>query len=651
MSLAQTVDWFQRKNIRIAPRGRYEVLLLVGIGMFIVQAVVMMSFSSYEYTHYSDAFDFGLFYQAWYLIAHGIINPYSTIHNFYYWQNHFEIIMWILAPLYYIYPHGVTLLWLQDLGTSVANLSAYVWIVKSRQGSGSRRPFNDYQIAGVALVLLNADPWIYWSDSYDFHFQSIATAFMVLAAMAFYFKNYKWTWFWVVLTLTTGDLGGLYVFAIGAAYIYRSRKIHVRPLMLCAVGLVWLLFVHAIGGAKGSQVANLYGYLMGKGVASSAGLIPVIKGMAMHPVIVFEQLWRQRLDIYANIAPVGFLGVLTPLGATMSMVTLAINALAGTLWIAPSFQSIPVYPFIVFGTVAWLQRLEGRRIGVLLSVFLVVNTLGWGVVWIPQIPNHWIDVSSTAANAISQAQSKIPRSASVIVSQGIMGRFSDRKRVYAFFSNFSNFRSFNKSYYVVLSPYSGIEVAQSITTIEQISLLTQSHEFALIFHKNGIWVFHFAPQHVGTIQAKVPSVPQSIPAWTLSSTVGKSVLGGPTVDWGISSKPGRSGYLVDEDFWRLAPGSYHASLNYTSSEPVNFEVWNATGSRLLARQMLLPTRKRTIAVITFRVSSQFPNHIFWGWGPFEMKNILTTSFNQIEIRAWVPGTGEASVFSLGISKD
>ena len=66
------------------------------------------------YRRFSLTPDFAQYQQAWYLIAHGHLNPYDTMGSFVFWQNHGEFVMWPLALLYWVWPHGITLLWLQD---------------------------------------------------------------------------------------------------------------------------------------------------------------------------------------------------------------------------------------------------------------------------------------------------------------------------------------------------------------------------------------------------------------------------------------------------------------------------------------------------------------------------------------------------------
>ena len=68
--------------------------------------------------------------------------------------------IWPLAPFYWIWPHDVVLLWLQDLGIVVAEAVAFTWICElaNRYCQGRRAVL----LAGIGLVLLLANPWTWW---------------------------------------------------------------------------------------------------------------------------------------------------------------------------------------------------------------------------------------------------------------------------------------------------------------------------------------------------------------------------------------------------------------------------------------------------------------------------------------------------------
>ncbi len=89
--------------------------------------------STLLYQHFALTPDFAQYQQAWYLIAHGHLNPYDTVGNFPFWQNHAEFIMWPLALLYWLFPSGLQLLWLQDIGVVGAEAGGVPVAVPARR--------------------------------------------------------------------------------------------------------------------------------------------------------------------------------------------------------------------------------------------------------------------------------------------------------------------------------------------------------------------------------------------------------------------------------------------------------------------------------------------------------------------------------------
>jgi hypothetical protein len=132
VSRAAPVGWIPRprQGDETETAGRHFVVSLRTVRRigYLVLAVKFLGFCVWSmvlYQHFALTPDFAQYQQAWYLIAHGHLNPYDTVGNFAFWQNHGEFIMWPLALLYWVSPGGVGLLWLQDAGVVGAELVAH----------------------------------------------------------------------------------------------------------------------------------------------------------------------------------------------------------------------------------------------------------------------------------------------------------------------------------------------------------------------------------------------------------------------------------------------------------------------------------------------------------------------------------------------
>jgi hypothetical protein len=116
-----------------------------------------MAWSMLLFSRFALTPDFAQYQQAWYMIAHGTISPLDSVQStpFPFWQNHSEFIMWPLAPLYWLWPHGPVLLWVQDAATVAAEAVAFTWICEIAERKAVGRAAAALAAAGLALLLLS----------------------------------------------------------------------------------------------------------------------------------------------------------------------------------------------------------------------------------------------------------------------------------------------------------------------------------------------------------------------------------------------------------------------------------------------------------------------------------------------------------------
>src|SRR5262249_45434638 len=77
---------------------------------------------------YPLTWDYATYNQPWFLVAHGHLNPYSTVSRLPFWQNDGEFMPWVLAPLYWVARSDLVLPWAQDASIAGAELVAFVWL-------------------------------------------------------------------------------------------------------------------------------------------------------------------------------------------------------------------------------------------------------------------------------------------------------------------------------------------------------------------------------------------------------------------------------------------------------------------------------------------------------------------------------------------
>lgn len=685
-----------------APRTRTPVALRtvrrIGFAVLGLQFAVLVVWSQIRVQRFALTWDFSYYYQSWWLIAHGVLDPYTTVHGFFFWQNHGEFLMWPFALLGAIWPRPVTLLWLQSAGLVAAEAVAYGWIcdlaastmaarvdrrpalaprpaaapppatdqlatdqptadqpASDQPASGTRRPLWPAALAVTGLVLLVADPWVYWSVSFDFHFQLVGIVFLMLAARALVRKGHgRLLWLWVLLALLSGDVVATYLAGLGAGAALARRSVRSSGTVVAAVSVAWVLLLGAVHANLGSELGLGYGYLAaGAGAAASAqvDVVQIVWGVVQHPRQVLDVVTGRWLDLYAVVAPAGLLGVFSPWACVVVVVVLLENSLNHyLLYLVPGFQDVLVYVLVPIATVDVLLRLGRRapRLAATLCALVAASAIGWACVWLPRIATQWLRVSPGAASALATVQRRIPQSDEVVVWQGVAGPFSGRRWFYPVLGP-AAFPVRTPTVWVVVAPAQGIEATSVVAADAFIDKLAGPLDAQMVVDRDGIWAFRWTPSR-GQKTLVMPAHPTAIAAWSATGPAGRPQTAGPVGRWRAVAT-GAQGYVVAEDYWSEPPGIYRVRALLSTSVAVNVEVWNATGNVLLGRRVVSPAGGAE-QTVSFDVDAraQCRAAVYAGAGPFLIDPLLPTADNHLEIRVWTPGNAAVGVASLGLER-
>jgi len=615
----------------------------IGYIVLSLKLIAFLTWSFLLYSHFSLTPDSAQYLQAWYLIAHGDLNPYDTVGSFAFWQNHAEFIMWPIALLYWVFPSGVQLLWLQDICVVGAELVAFTWLceIALRYRGGREAQW----LAGAGLVLLAVNPWSWWTVSFDFHSECVAVPFLALLGWDLA-NGRRRAWVWTVALLACGDVACTYLFGLGFGLAIIGRGARRRGALLACLGLGGLLLVSVIHGNEGSGLQS-YDYLAGPGYRPSLGLSGLAAGIATHPLTIVTQLWSKRLDLWANLASSGFLGLAyLPLLPVLLVVTVQNTLYPGYLFSEPLFQSIPVYvlmPVATVGALSWLTR-RYRRAGLVTAAVVAAQAIGWAAVWGPQTPSQWLRMPASTAATLAAVEARIPASAGVFTSQGVIGRFSSRHDVQSLGGKLPLQPGQD---WFVFAPWAGIETESTTNAMAFAADIADNLHATLVTDANGVWAFRWSPP-AGLTVLRTSFGTQQLPAWTAPGPAGRAVLTGPPADWHVTST-GREGYVADQLAWQSAPGQYQAFVTLSATGPVNVEVWNDTDGALLTRRS--PPLTAGIQTITLPVDAAAGSRAtaYGGWGPFLSKFPDPPSGERLEVRVWSPGGETVNVYQARLS--
>ena len=618
-----------------------RIVRRIGCSVLAVKFLALCAWSTLLFQRFSLTPDFAQYQQAWYLIAHGHLNPYDTVGNFAFWQNHGEFIMWPLAMLYWVLPDGTGLLWLQDAGVIGAELVAFLWVCELAR---KYRPGQDAGwLAASGLVLLAVNPWSWWSVSFDFHAECLAILFIALLAWDLA-NGRRRAWLWIPLLIGCGDVAGTYVCGLGlglAAAVPGQRR---RGLGVAALGVAAVLGVSAIHGNLGSgHGLQAYDYLAAPGYAGSLTLTQLMAGLATHPAMVLAKMWSKRIDIWANLAASGLLGgVFAPLLPITAVILLSNDLFRGFLFSEPLFQSLPIYVLVPVGTVAvlgWLAR-RWRKTALVLAVVVAAQAVGWSVVWSPRTVSQWQRVPARTAATLAAVLKQIPHQDAVFASQGVVGRFAERLDVRPMNGHLPIQPGHD---WFVFTPWVGIETQKTAAAMVFAGRLAGPLHARLLLDRNGVWVFRWAPPP-GVHRLTLPGGSAPLPAWTSPGAAGRAVLSGDPSTWHITSN-GKAGYVADRLEWSRLAGRFEAVVTLSSTGPVNVEVWDNTGNVLLARDRLPSTDGQQTLALPVDATHDYRQPPYGGWGPFRAKFGGGPLGQQLEVRVWSPGGETVNVYT------
>ncbi len=594
-----------------------------GYALLFLQLLALGWWSQVQVSHFGATLDFANVEQAVSQIAHGVLDPHSTIqgwvngapvggaasfsHQLYFWQDHSEFIFWPLSLFQLIWPHPVTIKWLQDIAVFGAQVVAFRWITELAATSVSaQREKAVATLVAVGAVLLAIDPGFIGGNSFDVHTEAFA-AFAALGAARALYYGHRTVWLWLIAGLACGDVGAGYQAAVGLSSLALGRR-WLRTGMLMTVAAVgWNVLLGAIGGTTGTRVWVVYANLMNPARTLNPDALPTVRtlasNVAAHPGRVVSTLWDNRSYAWRNISPAGIFGwlwlpVLIPAG-----VVLAQAQLSGVWEIhAPGFQSVAAYALIPVGTIAILlallrsPRTSVRVLVMFVAAGLACNTIASAITTVPKNIRRW-SAPAAAVTALNRVSAMIGADDEVIVSQGVAGDFAARASVYPYVAGPGLTVPVQERHiWVILAPRLGIESVTPTQTDGDIQALLEDPDAHLRLDRAGVWAFEVSPKRGARWFAFTAPDNGEAPGWLLPGAVGKLVRVGAPASWHVAST-GARGFVESGAAWSEVPGTYLASFRIAAAGGVKLQVLDTT-THTVPAQMDVATggRIKSVAV-------------------------------------------------------
>ena len=376
-------------------------------------------------------FDLGNMVQAVWSTANG--RPLETTHGPTGEQivrlgSHVDPFLVLLAPLWMVWPSPLALAFAQIAFVSLGALPVF-WL--------GRRHLGSERVAGLLALGYLAYPWLAWSAIGAIH--PVTFAIPLFLFCVWFLDSERLLPFAVcaVIAMTTGELMGLPVAALGIWYAL-ARGMRWAGGVVALLGAAWtFVAVYFVVPAFSGDDSIFYGFYDEVG-GSPLG---VVRMVFTDPGTIVGALVELHDIVYLLWLGLPLLGLflLSPGLAAVALPQLLANGLSDfRLMTDPRYHSVAaVIPFLIGATVFGIGRLEMHRRGRAAAAVLVISVAFALLVgpWARAVGQTPIggreNLAASRIDALAEAVSLVPGAAAVSASNAVGAHLSARRYVYS----------------------------------------------------------------------------------------------------------------------------------------------------------------------------------------------------------------------------
>jgi len=194
----------------------------------------ILSILQYRSFHNFWALDFGIRNQTLWRLVHGKGFFQQTLYAnrdiSYLAISHLDLVMLLLAPVYYLLPFPETLLIIQTFSFALAILLIFVI---------SKRIIGDDVLSLFAALSFAVNPYLHMMNLSDLRFENLGVLFILIAFWAVWEGQFLPFVLSSFLILSANEVNFLSVFFLGIWAVYRNRQF--KWLIVSVLALVWFI--------------------------------------------------------------------------------------------------------------------------------------------------------------------------------------------------------------------------------------------------------------------------------------------------------------------------------------------------------------------------------------------------------------------------
>ena len=395
------------------------ITLIVIFFMFIFSFHSIIKHLSFK----SNALDLGIYTQISYLYSQGLA-PLSSIRHMNLLGDHFEVILWIMSPIYKLFPSPETLLIVQAIFVALSSIPIYL-IAKDKIK-------NNY-LSLLIVIIYQTSVGITAAINFDFHSATISVLPLSLTLYFWYFKRWKLYWLILFLAILFKEDVPVFILGLGIFQIFQKQfKLGILTSLFSIISFVLIKFYLMPFFWPGGD--KIY---IDRSVFPLTNPLKLISLFLTQPGLfldqmtnsavkahTFENLYRQ----YAYLPFFSLFGWLTILPALF----LRFSSTSASTWTLIWHYNANLEPFLAVSAIFAISKFKLAKI--LITFFLILFLLSQGL---NKSSMFWEPFQNNTKNIhdfdyINNSISYIPNSAAISAQSPIVPHVSNRKKVYLF---------------------------------------------------------------------------------------------------------------------------------------------------------------------------------------------------------------------------
>ncbi len=395
--------------------------------------ILFINHSFFLYNHFAlTAFDLGIFDQSVWLISHGHL-PFDTVRGLNIFADHFSPILYLIAPLYWIWDDPKALLVFQSIVLGMGALPVYL-IAKNE--------IKSQWIAVLFSVCYLLYPALEWTNTFDYHPETLGTLFILLSY--YFIKKNNTRWYFISLTIfaLTKETAGIVIISIGI-YLFIIRK-YKSGCITISFGLIITTVALSIMKYYNNGIPSPYYFLYSQYGGSP---LLIFRYIMFHPFRILHDLLTSDniVFIFQLFSPVLFISFLAPEILLITIPNILECLLSSRVQMHDIMFHYTVFitPFVFISAIVAFRRIKDWSNNIA-ACFLALELLVAASIYFTTGPlmssKHLVqpfdNIQVADANSVIKL---IPPYASVSAQREFVPHIAHRLRIYTFPNPFYSF--------------------------------------------------------------------------------------------------------------------------------------------------------------------------------------------------------------------